>query len=71
VNAVTPGLIDTPLLDAAYGAERETLVQNRAAALPGKRIGTPEEVAQLMLMLMTNAYVNGAVLHVDGGGRYL
>ena len=71
VNAVTPGLIDTPLLNAAYGAERDTLVKNRAAALPGKRIGTAEEVAQLMLMLMTNAYVNGAVLHVDGGGRYL
>jgi NAD(P)-dependent dehydrogenase (short-subunit alcohol dehydrogenase family) len=71
VNAVTPGLIDTPLLHAAYGAERDTLVKNRAAALPGKRIGSAEEVAQLMLMLMTNAYVNGAVLHVDGGGRYL
>jgi NAD(P)-dependent dehydrogenase (short-subunit alcohol dehydrogenase family) len=71
VNAVTPGLIDTPLLNAAYGAERDTLVKNRAAALPGKRIGSAEEVAQLMLMLMTNAYVNGAVLHVDGGGRYL
>jgi NADP-dependent 3-hydroxy acid dehydrogenase YdfG len=47
------------------------LVKNRAAALPGKRIGTAEEVAQLMLMLMSNAYVNGAVLHVDGGGRYI
>jgi NAD(P)-dependent dehydrogenase (short-subunit alcohol dehydrogenase family) len=70
VNAVTPGLIDTPLLQAAYGTERDTVVKNRAAALPGKRIGTAEEVAQLMLMLMTNAYVNGAVLHVDGGGRY-
>jgi NAD(P)-dependent dehydrogenase (short-subunit alcohol dehydrogenase family) len=70
VNAVAPGLIDTPLLDAAYGAERDTLVKNRAAALPERRIGTPEEVTQLLL-LMTNAYVNGAVLHVDGGGRYL
>jgi NAD(P)-dependent dehydrogenase (short-subunit alcohol dehydrogenase family) len=71
VNAVTPGLIDTPLLNAAYGAERETLVKNRAAALPGKRIGTSAEVAQLMLMLMTNTYVNGAVVHIDGGGRFL
>jgi NAD(P)-dependent dehydrogenase (short-subunit alcohol dehydrogenase family) len=71
VNAVTPGLIDTPLLNAAYGAERDTLVQNRAAALPGKRIGTSADVAHLMLMLMTNAYVNGAVLHIDGGGRFL
>ena len=46
VNAVTPGLIDTPLLYNTYGPERDTIVQNRAAMLPGKRIGTAEEVAQ-------------------------
>jgi len=71
VNVVTPGLIDTPLLYNAYGAERDTLVQNRAAILPGKRIGSADEVAQAMLMLMTNAYMTGAVLHIDGGGRYV
>jgi NAD(P)-dependent dehydrogenase (short-subunit alcohol dehydrogenase family) len=71
VNAVTPGLIDTPLLYNTYGAERDTIVQNRAAMLPGKRIGTAAEVAQAMLMLMTNEYITGTVLHIDGGGRYL
>jgi NAD(P)-dependent dehydrogenase (short-subunit alcohol dehydrogenase family) len=30
-----------------------------------------EEVAQAMLMLMTNEYITGTVLHIDGGGRYL
>jgi NAD(P)-dependent dehydrogenase (short-subunit alcohol dehydrogenase family) len=40
VNAVTPGLIDTPLLQTAYGAERDVIVSNRAAILPGKRVGT-------------------------------
>ena len=71
VNAVTPGLIDTPLLYNTYGSERDTIVQNRAAILPGKRIGTAEEVAQAMLMFMTNEYITGTVLHIDGGGRYL
>jgi NAD(P)-dependent dehydrogenase (short-subunit alcohol dehydrogenase family) len=71
VNAVTPGLIDTPLLQAAYGANRDALVNSRAAALPGKRIGTADEVAQAIIMLMTNEYINGAVLHIDGGGRFL
>ena len=71
VNAVTPGLIDTPLLHAAYGANRDALVNSRAAALPGKRIGTADEVAQAIIMLMTNEYINGAVLHIDGGGRFL
>jgi NAD(P)-dependent dehydrogenase (short-subunit alcohol dehydrogenase family) len=71
VNAVTPGLIDTPLLHTAYGANRDALVTSRAAALPGKRIGTADEVAQAIIMLMTNEYINGAVLHIDGGGRFL
>lgn len=71
INVVTPGLIDTPLLDGAFGADRETLIAARAAVLPGKRVGTPEEVAQAVLMCMTNAYLNGVVLHIDGGGRYV
>jgi NAD(P)-dependent dehydrogenase (short-subunit alcohol dehydrogenase family) len=71
VNAVTPGLIDTPLLHTAYRAERDTIVTNRAAVLPGRRVGTAEEVAQVILMLMTNAYITGEVVHVDGGGRFV
>jgi NAD(P)-dependent dehydrogenase (short-subunit alcohol dehydrogenase family) len=71
VNAVTPDLIDTPLLHTAYGEERDTIVQNRAAILPGRRVGTADEVAQVILMLMTNDYVTGEVVHVDGGGRFV
>lgn len=71
VNAVTPGLIDTPLLHKTYGAERDTIIKNRAAVLPGKRVGTADEVAQAMLMLMTNDYITGEVLHIDGGGRFV
>jgi NAD(P)-dependent dehydrogenase (short-subunit alcohol dehydrogenase family) len=71
VNAVTPGLIDTPLLHTTYGAERDTIVKNRAAVLPGKRIGSADEVAQAILMLMTNEYITGEVIHIDGGSRFL
>jgi hypothetical protein len=35
VNAVTLGLMDTSLLHTAYGAERDTIMKNRAAILPG------------------------------------
>ena len=71
VNAVTPGLIDTPLLYTTYGSERDTIVNNRAAVLPGKRVGSAEEVAQAILMLMTNEYITGEVLHIDGGSRFI
>jgi NAD(P)-dependent dehydrogenase (short-subunit alcohol dehydrogenase family) len=42
-NAVTPSLIDTPLLHTAYGAERDTLVKNQAAILPGRCVGTADD----------------------------
>jgi NAD(P)-dependent dehydrogenase (short-subunit alcohol dehydrogenase family) len=44
VNAVAPPLIDTPLLHIAYGPQRDTIVKSRAAILPGKRVGTADEV---------------------------
>src|SRR5580765_3711642 len=71
VNVVTPGLIETPLLDTTYGAERAKLVQSRAAVLPGKRVGTAKEVAEVILLLMTNRYITGEVVRIDGGSRLL
>jgi NAD(P)-dependent dehydrogenase (short-subunit alcohol dehydrogenase family) len=71
VNAVTPGLIDTPLLYTAYGPERDTIVKSRAAILPGRHVGTADEVARVIVLLMTNAYLTGEVVHVDGGGRFV
>jgi NAD(P)-dependent dehydrogenase (short-subunit alcohol dehydrogenase family) len=62
VNTITPGLIDTPRLHTAYGAELDTIVQNLAAVLPGRRVGTAEKVAQVILMLMTNDYMTGEVV---------
>jgi NAD(P)-dependent dehydrogenase (short-subunit alcohol dehydrogenase family) len=71
VNAVTPGLIDTPLLHTDYGAELDAIVNNRTAILPGRRVGTVDEVAQVVLMIRTNGYVTGEVKHVDGGDRFV
>lgn len=65
------GLIDTPLLHTAYGAECDTIVKNRAAVLPVRRVGTADEVAQVILMLMTNDDMTGEVVHVAGGGRFV
>ena len=38
VNAVTLGLMDTALLHTAYDAERDTIIKNLAAILPGRRM---------------------------------
>ncbi len=66
VNAVAPGLIDTPLWDS-FGAQREAILAH-GARLPVGRIGRPEEVAAAVIFLMTNGFVTGAVLPIDGGG---
>jgi NAD(P)-dependent dehydrogenase (short-subunit alcohol dehydrogenase family) len=66
VNAVAPGLIDTPLWDA-FGAQREAIMA-RGTKLPVGRIGRPEEVAAGVIFLMNNGFVTGTVLPIDGGG---
>ncbi|WP_162847441.1 SDR family oxidoreductase [Sediminibacterium goheungense] len=68
-NAVSPGYTDTPMWDDLLGENRNTILAEVAQKLPVKKIASPQEVASAVLFLMSNASVNGEVLHVDGGGR--
>jgi ketoreductase RED2 len=62
VNAVAPGLIDTPW--TADWGEMHQLVAEKA---PARRSGTADEVAQATMALIENRYVTGEILVVDGG----
>lgn len=66
VNAVGPGFIRTPLIEARYTAEDEQAVSSR---WPLRRMGTPDEVGQLVAWLAGDAasFVTGAYYPVDGG----
>jgi NAD(P)-dependent dehydrogenase (short-subunit alcohol dehydrogenase family) len=68
VNTITPGYVDTPLFDGLLGEQRDAVLAEVAQSLPVKRIGRPEEIADAVLFLMKNGYVNGINLAVDGGG---
>ena len=68
VNTIQPGYVDTPMLDELLGEERNAIKAETGAHLPVKRIGRPEEIADAVLFLMKNGYVNGITLTVDGGG---
>lgn len=69
VNVIAPGFVDTPMFDALGTEIRSAVLAGAAAALPGGRIGKPGEVAEAIMLLLTNSYMNGEVLHIDGGGR--
>jgi NAD(P)-dependent dehydrogenase (short-subunit alcohol dehydrogenase family) len=69
VNVVSPGFVDTPLFDVFGPDGRREVLTQTAAALPGGRIGRADEIAHAVTFLLTNGYVNGEILHVDGGGR--
>ena len=62
VNAVAPGLVDTPL-SASLVDVRATV----AETVPLHRSGRPHDCAEAVLALLRNAYLTGQVLVVDGG----
>lgn len=68
LNTVAPGLIDTPIYGEGPDSEafKANLGQN---VLFPKRLGTPEELASMVVECLTNAYMNGEVVRVDGGIR--
>lgn len=68
VNAVRPGPADTPLLHGFLGTGDAAAVAAFGAGMPLGRVARPEEVAAAALFLMSNPYVTGSVVTVDGGG---
>jgi ketoreductase RED2 len=62
VNAVAPGLIDTP-----WTADWEFVREATAQIAPLKRVGQPDDVAEVVLALARSSYVTGQIVGVDGG----
>jgi ketoreductase RED2 len=64
VNAVAPGLVDTPwTVGERWDAVREMIKANN----PLRRSGTPEDITDAVIGLITSRYATGQVLVVDGG----
>ncbi|MFI9743755.1 SDR family NAD(P)-dependent oxidoreductase [Streptomyces sp. NPDC052494] len=69
VNAVAPGLIDTPWFDGVDGADAAKA--HVADVVPLRRVGLAEDIAGAVHDLAHSSYITGEVLLVDGGGHLL
>jgi NAD(P)-dependent dehydrogenase (short-subunit alcohol dehydrogenase family) len=66
VCTIAPGLFDTPLL----GQLRDDIRERLAAGIPQpRRLGNPEEYADLALAILGNPYLNGETIRLDGALR--
>lgn len=72
INAVCPGDIDTPMLAREAdetGSELDEYLEQAAEQSPNGRVGTPEEVAALVLFLASDnaTHITGTAIPIDGG----
>lgn len=68
VNAVCPGVIHTPMIDRFTGGNPQ-VIEQLVAAKPMGRLGQPEEIAETVVFLCSNAasFITGQAIAIDGG----
>jgi NAD(P)-dependent dehydrogenase (short-subunit alcohol dehydrogenase family) len=67
VNAISPGTLRTTYWTGVPEAQLEQIFSRMASALPAGRVGTPDDIANAVLFLVTTSFVTGTVLCIDGG----
>lgn len=68
VNAVSPGVVRTEGWDFMAESDREGFFSSLDKSLPVRHTGTPDELAGAVLFALTNTFMTGEILHVNGGG---
>jgi NAD(P)-dependent dehydrogenase (short-subunit alcohol dehydrogenase family) len=71
VNAVSPGLVMTPLYDSLAGDSRKAMFEGTAQLLPVGMVGRPEHIAIQIMAFLLNPYLTGSIVYVDGGGALI
>jgi NAD(P)-dependent dehydrogenase (short-subunit alcohol dehydrogenase family) len=71
VNAVSPGVVDTPWWDRFPANVKTEVFRQQAETLPVRRVGQAQDVAHALQFLMENTFMTGAVIECDGGLRLL
>ena len=69
VNAVSPGVIDTPWWDFLDEAQKAPVFADYAARTPAGRVGRPDDIAQAVAFLIDDTFMSGQAVVCDGGLR--
>lgn len=67
VNTISPGVIDTGAWDAMGEDGKRSYFEHISSSNPARRIGTTDDVAGAVLFAMTNGFMTGVTLKIDGG----
>ncbi len=67
VNAISPGVVDTGIWDSLGEQGKQDYFEHFRTHNPARRIGTPQDIADAVLFAMTNPFLTGVTLRVDGG----
>jgi NAD(P)-dependent dehydrogenase (short-subunit alcohol dehydrogenase family) len=67
VNAISPGTIDTGAWDALGEWGKADYFADIRARNPARRIGTADDIASAVIFALTNTFLTGQTLHIDGG----
>ncbi len=70
VNAVSPGLIDTPWWDGLAEEDRQAWFSAAAKLLPVGHVSSADEIAEAVVLVATNPSMTGSILNIDGGVRF-
>lgn len=67
VNCISPGMTRTPAYDGIPEPTRSAMYENAARTLPVGRVAEPREIAEGVMLLLSNAFMTGSILDIDGG----
>ncbi len=67
VNAISPGTLRTSYWTGVAEEQLEQIFDHMAKALPAGRVGTPDDIANTVLYVITTSFLTGTVLCIDGG----
>lgn len=71
VNVISPGVVETPLWDQFSEERRREFFAATSQRLPARRIDQPIDIGHAVLFCMTNPFLTGQIIQVDGGSGIL